>query len=106
MGYTENPYEKCKNCIHCAKLYVPPAKCFDYVPDEVKNGYVCTVFLEEAKRVQFLGDNQGLCEMFTAAVKCGTCKYHDNYSGACGNGESKYRGDFTDNRDYCEGGSE
>jgi len=66
MGYTNNLYEECRNCIYCAKLYVSPAKCYDSIPNDVRDGYVCTAFLREAKRVQFLGDNQGLCEMFTA----------------------------------------
>jgi hypothetical protein len=33
---------------------------------------------------------------------CFTCKFYDNYSGACGNGLSEYRGDFTNATDSCE----
>ena len=53
--------EQCKNCVFCTELYVPPIKCFENIP---KNAYVCTLFLEEANRVQYLGDNTGRCEMF------------------------------------------
>lgn len=55
---------KCENCRYCAKLYVPPTKEFDDIP---KDKYVCTIFcnVEESDHVQYLGDNQGMCEMFT-----------------------------------------
>lgn len=33
---------------------------------------------------------------------CFTCKFYDNYTGACGNGLSGNRGDFTDSTDSCE----
>ena len=34
--------------------------------------------------------------------KCRTCKYHDDFSWACFNGDSDERGDFTDNEMHCE----
>lgn len=34
--------------------------------------------------------------------KCLNCKYHDDYSWACFNGDSDERGDFTDNEMHCE----
>ena len=33
---------------------------------------------------------------------CKTCKWHDNFTGACFNGDSIYRADFTDNCFICE----
>lgn len=32
---------------------------------------------------------------------CETCKWHEDFSGACCNGESEARGDFTTGDDYC-----
>lgn len=60
--------ECCRNCKYCKVLYVPPAKYFDEVTKAVggeKTSYVCSVFIDEANRVQFLGDDSGMCEMFT-----------------------------------------
>ena len=56
--------DKCENCRYCAKLYVPPTIEFNDIP---KDKYVCTVFwdMKEADHVQYLGDNKGMCEMFT-----------------------------------------
>lgn len=33
---------------------------------------------------------------------CGNCKWHDDFSWACCNGDSPYCADFTDNDAYCE----
>lgn len=51
-------------------------------------------------------DENGFPIVDDACMQCGTCKYHDNFSGACGNADSEHRADFTDNQDYCEGWSE
>lgn len=32
---------------------------------------------------------------------CGTCHWHDDYSGSCFNGDSPNRGDFTGEDDCC-----
>lgn len=34
-------------------------------------------------------------------TKCKNCKYHDDFSWVCFNGESEHRGDFTDDDDSC-----
>lgn len=57
--------EKCKNCKFFSKLYVPPLKAYEYVP----NGYCCTFFAPDGE-VMWLGANEeeagnGMCEMFT-----------------------------------------
>lgn len=36
------------------------------------------------------------------AKVCGTCNWHEDFSGACCNGNSEYRGDFTSEDDSCE----
>lgn len=33
---------------------------------------------------------------------CFTCKFYDNFTGACGNGLSEHRGGFTDATDSCD----
>lgn len=33
---------------------------------------------------------------------CETCTYHDEYTGACCNGDSEYRADFTGDTESCE----
>ena len=53
---------KCADCRFCTKLYVPPCDCYKDIP---KDAYVCTVFLKDADRVQYLEDDQSICEMFT-----------------------------------------
>ena len=58
-------YEKCKNCIYCKKLYVPPCDCYNEIP---KDAYVCTLFLENEK-VMYMGTNKLMCEMFTRKMK-------------------------------------
>ena len=35
-------------------------------------------------------------------MNCGTCKFHDSFSGACCNGLSPKVADFTDNEDFCD----
>lgn len=60
--------ECCRNCKYCKTLYVPPAKYFDEVIKAVGGGeaaYVCSVFIDEYNSVQYLGDDNGMCEMFT-----------------------------------------
>ena len=53
--------EKCKNCVFCAGLYVPPIPYYEEIP---KNKHVCTLFLKEGD-VMYLPDDEGMCEMFT-----------------------------------------
>lgn len=33
---------------------------------------------------------------------CGTCNWHDEWTGACCNGDSDYRADFTDAESTCD----
>lgn len=33
--------------------------------------------------------------------KCGTCEYHESFTGACFNGRSRNCADFTDDNDVC-----
>lgn len=56
--------DKCEKCRYCAKLYVPPTKEFEDIP---KDKYVCTLFwnMKESDHVQYLGNNQGICEVFS-----------------------------------------
>jgi hypothetical protein len=59
---------KCGKCIFCKVLYIPPAKCyraFTRVCGGKKNAYVCTLSVDEDNQVQFLGSDEGCCEMFT-----------------------------------------
>lgn len=35
-------------------------------------------------------------------MNCGSCKWHDEFSGACCNGDSDFRADFTLTEDKCE----
>lgn len=51
--------EECSNCVLLSNLYVRPTE-----KDIVKEGYVCTAFLESVNRVMYLPGNHGFCEMF------------------------------------------
>ena len=33
---------------------------------------------------------------------CSNCTYHDEYTGACCNGDSEHCADFTSNKDSCQ----
>lgn len=60
--------ERCSECEYCATLYIPPAKIFDKVIEVcggTKASNVCTLFLDEANEVQYLGSEDGMCEVFT-----------------------------------------
>ena len=35
-------------------------------------------------------------------MKCKNCTYHDDFTGACCNGGSEHRADFTDDDDGCD----
>lgn len=50
----------CRECKHCKRLYVPPVPCFDHART-VRDRFVCTVHEDV---VQYLGDDEGMCEMF------------------------------------------
>ena len=48
-----------------------------------------------------LYEYDGLCaECFTHC--CGYCKWHEDFSGVCFNGESEYRADFTTSDFVCD----
>jgi hypothetical protein len=49
-------------------MYVPPCDCFKDIP---KDSFVCTAFLKEVNEVQYLGSDQGMCEVWAqkAGVK-------------------------------------
>lgn len=51
----------CRECKHCKRLYVPPVPCFDHART-VRDRFVCTVHEDV---VQYLGDDEGTCEMHT-----------------------------------------
>ncbi len=34
--------------------------------------------------------------------KCGNCRWHEDFTGACFNGDSPYRADFTGDEQSCE----
>lgn len=57
----------CANCEHRIKLYVPPVKEFENIP---KDKYVCKVFLQEAREVQYLDGSNGFCEMYQERGDC------------------------------------
>ena len=38
----------------------------------------------------------------TPVQKCETCEYHDEFTGACCNGDSEHCADFTSNEDSCQ----
>lgn len=61
MSYTDNPYEKCANCVHCKKLYVPPLFEYKHIP---KDAFVC-VRHRSGEAAMFLPNNNELCECFT-----------------------------------------
>lgn len=54
----------CKDCKYCAVLYIPPCECYATVTKVCDGKYVCTIFAED-NQVQYLGSNNGMCEMFT-----------------------------------------
>lgn len=54
--------KRCGNCKYCKRLYVPPVPYFDHART-VNDRYVCIVFANEGQ-VQYLGDNEGMCEMY------------------------------------------
>ena len=59
--------ERCDQCKYYTKLYVPPVKWFDNIP---KDAYVCSAFMLEVNRVQWLGREsegvgEGMCECFS-----------------------------------------
>lgn len=35
-------------------------------------------------------------------MKCENCTYHDDFTGACGNGDSEYHAEFTNDDDECD----
>ena len=35
-------------------------------------------------------------------VQCSTCRWHEDFSGACGGGDSEYRADFTGSNFVCD----
>lgn len=37
-----------------------------------------------------------------AKMKCGNCKWHEDFCGACGNAYSDFCADFTDDDFFCE----
>ena len=63
---------KCKNCKYYTTLYIPPCQCFDSVRNALnattRSCAVCSVFLNEANEVMWLGQgeeaDEGQCEMF------------------------------------------
>lgn len=55
----------CKTCKWCLKLYVPPVKMYDDIP---KDSYVCGLFIRESGDVQYLGDDSGMCEVYSPKV--------------------------------------
>ena len=60
--------ECCANCKYCKTLYVPPSDEFTEVRQAVKgtkSAYVCSAYIEQSGEVQYLGDNNGMCEVFT-----------------------------------------
>lgn len=57
---------RCLDCKYCAKFYVPPCECYKDMP---KDGYVCTLFLEEANEVMWLEHGEIGCEVFSEREK-------------------------------------
>lgn len=63
---------KCKNCQYYKTLYIPSCQYFDGIREALnattKSCKVCSVFLEEANEVMWLGQGEeaeeGQCEMF------------------------------------------
>lgn len=57
----------CEGCAYCkyyAKVYVPDVDRFGNVPRDMA---VCTYFWDtERSDVMYLGDNKGMCEVFTS----------------------------------------
>ena len=52
--------ERCADCRHCLKLYVPP--CYTEVPTD---RFVCDYFREEEGEVMYINDDKGFCECFS-----------------------------------------
>ena len=60
--------EKCSDCKHCQKLYVPPT--YPQIADLTKDGYICTALMYEPDGwVMYLEDDKGFCEMYSAKEK-------------------------------------
>lgn len=63
----------------------------------------CPVCGGEIYSDEELYEYDGLCaECYVRRERCGNCKWHDDFSGACFNGESEYRADFTTSAFSCE----
>ena len=92
--------EKCANCRHIRKLYVPPIH-----KDIPKDAYVCALFGidetkmlygDEEKQVMYLSDAEGMCEMFSPKKQehygCVGCTYEDSKNmSKCGVCSMNYR---------------
>ena len=53
----------CRDCKHCKRLYVPVVPSLDHART-VRNRSVCVAMADEGT-VQYLGDDEGECEMFS-----------------------------------------
>ena len=57
----------CRDCKHCKRLYVPVVPSL-YHARTVRDRFVCVVMADEGT-VQYLGDDEGECEMFSPIAK-------------------------------------
>lgn len=44
----------------------------------------------------------GTGKTILSVERCSNCKWHEDFSGACCNGDSEYRADFTDSDFVCD----
>lgn len=69
--------EKCANCRHLKKLYVPPIH-----KDIPRNAFVCDLFIKEGNQVMYLSDDTGRCECFLPIKQehdgCVGCVFEDS----------------------------
>lgn len=63
MKHSENRAEfgdMCRDCVHCKRLYVPAIPSLDHAR-AVRDRFVCDA---DEESVMYLGDDEGVCEMF------------------------------------------
>lgn len=60
------------------------------------------MFNETGKTVLSVEGGVWSVELNESMKTCSTCRWHEDFSGACCNGDSDYRADFTDSGFACD----
>ena len=64
---------------------------------EQMSGTKITMPYGTGKTVLSVEGGEWRVELSKGVKACSNCRWHENFSGACCNGDSEYRADFTDN---------